>query len=139
MNLGDGRVKLWNRETGKPIVCYAVDAHEMLKQADGIYVDYDPQIYVDGGLGSTEMVEDVEVYGPPDLDDWTVRDLQEHLLKRFNEKWNKSEYPRKTDLVRLIRSLYEEEAKTGAMIQAGSGAVPPQILLQNDEGPPDLD
>jgi len=107
--LDDGRVRIWDRETGKPQDVYPVDAAELLKQAQYVEI-YESD--VDAPQGA-EVVGDEADYGPPDLDDWVVKDLQGHLLKRFNEKWNKNEYPRKSDLVRFIRGLYMKEEEMG--------------------------
>jgi hypothetical protein len=116
-----GKVKVWHKETGECLEVWSVDGRALLKQ--GEYQGHPlgkappkpeppPPPEVDEPPPADEVLN--ATYGPPELDDWTSKELKVHLLDRFNEKYVQAKCPRKSDLVRYLRGLYQvEEMESG--------------------------
>jgi hypothetical protein len=97
----DGKVTIWEKKSGKAVRVFTVDAREMLQQ--DFYSAFCPT------TGEIDEKIAPPAHGPPDLEDWTVRELEAHMVERFNEKRNVTKYPRKSDIVRRIEKLYALE------------------------------
>lgn len=97
----DGKVNIWHIPTKKGIRVYSVDARELLRQDE--YTERNPE------TGLVDETVAPPSHGPPNLEDWTVRDLEKLMRDRFNERRNTSKYPRKSDVIRHIEELYKLE------------------------------